>query len=1433
MSNLYHSLELNHDDESKIFHTLKYLDTNIPAVHGFSYQAKVLMYFFMKLFAKTSKQLRSNIPMTFENFSIGSEIKEFGPKFDDIVLKHGINIETQTIHLIQVKHVIDENTLLTIDDLKIKKDEKFKLDVYYKSFVELCSSNNTKYSTFAILTNIMFSSEVYKIMDEIKDPFFNINISNNSIYNPERVLEHKQKPYENKRAQIFKLKKNIEFDEIFQKNTKSTPTLIDEFYDKFRLIVGQPNEDQMDTVLKNQFKRVSNQPMSEFIDTYHLKIFLDYFKEKGECDPDLKFEDGKKIIEMIKIRANNFKLVSKYDFQLKNVKYEEDETIIKIKGYYDSSDLSKFLLIKTDWYILTLAKIYQCLMDETYKNNNSELLIIEFHTGFIQNSHREMLENIRYFNFCVIIFHKNIGLAKQTEILSMVIRKINIKVIIIGPIELEDTDKTISLVDNVQFKNLTNETKNGLVQRKIKFDGYEVRLTDLASTEVFENVNSSDWLSKLVLFQQICTKETKIEFNHMCYVERVLKWRNQIGSTLDAKGNNKFCYNEEDFKEFKKANPEGYNIHLIKLVNPDIGILSPDFGSYWIKTDGDIDYIRKHTSDDYSDVSEIDIVKSDRKLNIIVSPEGMGKTTLLKSIYFKTRNSNPSNWIEVISLPKYIAVLKENFKNMEPIPFLLKYVLKYYSITAELFKHHTIGDKKMIFMFDSFDEIWPENKAFTINLINKLNIHPNIKQIWLTSRPADQEYFEKITEIPYNLDYFSYEQQIDYIINCLKMNDIEDLSRIAINSSIKDLEKIHNIELKIPFQAEKTVEYLIKEYGENLNFSKIVIDKFLLYKFCVQKKYDKYKIVKHNAKMDDYSFQMEYEKSIKTYNEQHQELALAHFAESTLSKDFPKEDYIIINNIGMVMIGENERVVFSHGAFAAFFVAQFFLKVLSGEIIDSDNKHLDLLLTEFLYRWEYDEVRNFLNKFLEGVSLSKEMYHMLSDRMSYHMQIHLDKENDYGFRINYCYKNTFNILYKAVRLMSREHIHKYKECIPTISDVLEFCQTDQLFVSKMIEENSEYMQYIIDFEVLEDAMRFNYSNDVLEIILIQLEKNVSTNDQFIDFFNSKNSCNRTLLYTANGNGFVCLLNYLKTKCISNDKLELLLLNEDDDDLLFIHQGKCIQSALIWIKLNMDDNFYSGFIHLIYPSLIDQIEDENEFIFYTNEIISSISFDELTTPGDHLLLHAIAKQFSVESLFFTISVDNAEDIICNVLQYGSIDSVTKIIKFCKKHFLKELLKINFFNLNIIELDMLVSRTNEKYSENLKEYVEKIGTFGIILRLTYQRMLEEYKETEYLGEEELNINRYKTELEDEILSELELIPTYNEDILNDVLTELHVSKQLQNVANKIKIKKSECYFDTIFETFLDADIHEYFWQSSVLVNLCYETFENKFVNNAVGA
>lgn len=471
-----------------------------------------------------------------------------------------------------------------------------------------------------------------------------------------------------------------------------------------------------------------------------------------------------------------------------------------------------------------------------------------------------------------------------------------------------------------------------------------------------------------------------------------------------------------------------------------------------------------------------------------------------------------------------------------------------------------------------------------------------------------------------------------------------------------------------------------------------------------------------------------------------------------------------------------------------------------------------MLLTEYLNANIHDDLRSFLDKFLEDVKLSDDRYKTLKNRLCYHMK------NTECFRIIYSYKNIYNILYKSVCLMGPENIQTYKECIPNISDVLAFCTNDEKFVKTVLKENSYCMQYIINFQVLEDALINNYSFKVLKIIINELEKDLSTNDQIIDFFSSKNHFNKSLLFFVNGKCLTELLDYLKLKINSNEKLELLLLQRDDEDQLFIHNGKCVESSIRWIKSNMSEIFLNKFIDLIYPSLIDKIEKEDEFLFFLKLI---------ENPCQELLTHAVTNEFSVavDRLLTTITIENVEDVVSLALQQTSTKIASKIIKFCKNNF-SNYLKFEFINLSIEELDQLFSDENfENYSIKLKEYVQQIGLFGILLRVVYQRILKEFKEIEYFGEEEESDKmRYKTEVEDDLLIELKMLSN-NETELNDVLRKLHVSNDMSHILYKIEIKKSECYLMKIFEKFLDSNLKKYFWNLNNFVQVCCEAFENK--------
>lgn len=127
------------------------------------------------------------------------------------------------------------------------------------------------------------------------------------------------------------------------------------------------------------------------------------------------------------------------------------------------------------------------------------------------------------------------------------------------------------------------------------------------------------------------------------------------------------------------------------------------------------------------------------KILLLANKSGFGKSIETNEMFFRFKNKYPEYWVVLIDLKNHYKTL-ENISNSNlPLNsikeiswFLCHYFLYIKGFEEELFEH-LLSKNRIIFMFDSFDEISPKNIYFVLNMISKINELSNCT-IWLSTR---------------------------------------------------------------------------------------------------------------------------------------------------------------------------------------------------------------------------------------------------------------------------------------------------------------------------------------------------------------------------------------------------------------------------------------------------------------------------------------------------------------------------------------------------------------------------------------------------------------------------------------------------------------------------------------------------------------------------
>lgn len=1192
-------------------------------------------------------------------FKINAENSERFGKFDDANFEYRDINGTTKFRVFQIKHKVDEMKLINKIDFINHKD--FKLLRYFQSFLEVKKKNGTDdIQHFILLTNLNVGPDCYELLQEIKgnDDILSLSIPEIRSTCRSNVLPlREQTIFKNKIPKRYKLKlhESDEFYDVLKNLCDNDSDLISEFREKFIISSGQPNEKEMDDILKNRLSKLSKLPISDLLGSHFMTIFLDWLKDKCENDPSLSHENMKEIIPFLQIKSENLITTNRYFSKLKQIKYKSNDSTIKvIKNYFNSSS-EEYLLIYTEFPKLTMAKIYQCLETETEKNSNSECLIIE--NNSLQEDICNKLENIKYFKFCVIICEN----VDDNYILRITPRNNQCKVIILttnfinSRYAVEDTVLFREL-DTVLFRELDPVTKHNILKQFVRFDDNEIPLTEIASIELLDDMKDAKWLHTLTTDCKLIIRKNEQFFDKKLYIER-------------------------------------------RLVR----------GTYRLV--------------------EKDIIKEYRNVIILSANAGMGKTTLLSSLCLKIKKINPSNWTEIIKITDHIQALSlynSYNDNDDCIDFLSFKILKHDNFSNQLFKYNLMN---VVVMFDAVDEISQENLSIVTSIVKKL-LKTDIKQIWLSTRPFVQNYLENQLSVrSWNIEKFSESNQIDVLHSYWMRNGIN-----RTENDIKFfIERIgSDFEISIPLHTKMIAEHYQNDnsYDKFNNFRISEPGRLLLYKKTIKTKYDDYSRNKIGMDLKHEATIKMHETNIITYNEIHGKLAMELLCPTIIpSYNLTYSEIIIINAIGIATISTHGQLNFVHKTYAEYFVAHYIFNQLNDEINDEILDFILFRLTEFVED-KLDEIKKFLNEFLSNSNYSTTFIKRVGERFLNNIKI-LSIKSDKRLKLSKNHTGQiFEMIYMAIKLLEPNNLKKYRKYFPII--LWHKTSFNKItFIERVLEENSEIMQYDLNETFyLEEILQLD-SLTVLNKFLTALEQQLDTNQikEYLTvkycFVNHLPTC----LFYLKVNCCNYFLNYLKQYITPIQDFKQFVLHCNVFYETFSHQ--CPSEILLWFNRNLDNDFYQLLIRLKNLQSID-----DRFIFYYNQVLHSRVFDEITFY-QNMLVQVIKNIKTYETLADTILdkliilrdncfIESKGDV---TIFKGKEEDVQQILKYSRNGSLKFVVKLLKFYVSIyyskmdddlyVKLRMISLENDVDYREDLLGWFSFHIMYAAVKDDSYQR------------------------------------------------------------------------------------------------------------------
>lgn len=419
--------------------------------------------------------------------------------------------------------------------------------------------------------------------------------------------------------------------------------------------------------------------------------------------------------------------------------------------------------------------------------------------------------------------------------------------------------------------------------------------------------------------------------------------------------------------------------------------------------------------------SEIEFLRQmTDKMCVVVGEPGMGKTTLLQSLF---RNCEPQYYVLFCDLTRYQVDMYDNRRKSfeDPIKFLCS---KHKSLPYNHFIKELCRDqKRVILILDSFDEVIGTCKEQVLELITKLNEDTNLYKIIIASR---------LLTVNLLSDQFN-----------VHIAKVEGFSKIHNGHYIENWGFDNNALQGMPaeFLASPLHLNILRTISENdINFK--ILNRWTLYKSIVELKMKLF-CRRTNAHILDDS-----EKEIILMYHWKSALKVIFGKNKVTQKLCRKKQAKFANSARLGMItcyDENGEPIFVHHTFAEFFVAQWLVeniddedaKYIYNEMLDNRTFNiLDIHCEQFsLHKAVMD------GKLIEVQNLCKKNKHLLMEtdgigRTALHIA---------AIYCNLTFKPDIKLLETIIQYMRGEGYHLYSRDILLNWAWIDYCRKNSQF----------------------------------------------------------------------------------------------------------------------------------------------------------------------------------------------------------------------------------------------------------------------------------------------------------------------------------------------------------------------------------------------------
>lgn len=660
---------------------------------------------------------------------------------------------------------------------------------------------------------------------------------------------------------------NLKLDifELLQKNTfprveftdADCCCLVTEFFDKLCFYTNQPNENEVEEILKSEIVSLYPQAgdISVLFHLYHnavQKWWLQTGHVPYQTKDSVLFANARSDIQrnswlknLHDISMNKMQMFD-VDFDLDKIGKEYQEQI----DNFMKNDIA-LLHVFSNNHALSCLKLLQYLTSRSYNFSyiNSEIINLS-----------EFCSKLATDINCVI-FNSN---RKNDKKIIESLPKHVLKIIFISEDDLKG--KTHSFKDmNKGLVDLFPKSQEKMLNRKVFFQGTPVSLCtllgenlNLVDEQILYNVMMEDvvevapgtqstfhseemtfyverTLTRCLLRSNILNEDLFTVVNRRIAYEipdngkdiiivgmseSVLKMNTGI---VDGKVNGwRFeeaqCYFDQVCRKYQKR-----NIHLLQLVSSNTKSIhvSSIFSKMdcmqksslqWERSQNSIEKIYDYSYQGGVEIELNYLTDIDNKLVILAGEPGMGKSTYLTALTAKTKQHNPSIWIIRINLLDFSKTFDEwqqnNVKVTEDnaFSFLESAVFNEPSGMENSKKSHGKNIfsnqcklRKPILLLDGFDEISPDYKETVVSLVNIFR-HKFVSSTWIATRsfPFQKQLEQIFNTFAYIIQPFNDPNSIEFLgkywRSKLKVSDVDEKKYTHF------IEYTHNYLMSIDFE---------------------------------------------------------------------------------------------------------------------------------------------------------------------------------------------------------------------------------------------------------------------------------------------------------------------------------------------------------------------------------------------------------------------------------------------------------------------------------------------------------------------------------------------------------------------------------------------------------------------------------------------------------